>query len=662
MNFFTQANIYGYLQKNRDCMSHQSIKLILMFFLFMSFLPGFNAQGQPGCNVITSSTHTNVGCYGTATGSIDLSVSGGATPYAYAWIAAAGAVIPAGQVNNEDLSGLIAGIYRVTVTDANGCSAIETVTITQAAQSLAASYAQGNPGCDSIGLVNVSPFGGVTPYSYVWSASNGGIVPAAQVNSQDLFNVVAGTYTIVITDAAGCSIALTATLTQKSAPLAATSTQTNVGCSGDPTGSIDLTITGGTLPYTYSWTASNGGVIPAGQETGEDLSGLSAGIYHVIVTSSNGGCVTTKNILITTAKLNITYTQINSTCGASGSIHVNVNGGSPGYTYLWTAANGGIVPVGQANNKDLNSLVAGTYTLTVTDLVACTGSITVIITQSSSGISLTATPINVLCHGDATGAINLLVNGGSGTFTYHWFAFLGGHIPAGQANSQNLTGLTAGVYAVFVSDGNCSAHKIVVVTQPSPLILSGVVSNLHSCNASNAAINLVVFGGTAPYSYSWTASNGGIIPAGQANNQDIHGLTVGTYKVVVTTSHGCTATKTFKVNCPHGHGHEDGDGDGDGDKMVEIDNSAVTVLAYPNPFVSNTGKITFKIRSSVAGNASFELYDIMGTKLGVLFNGNLEKNTDKIVTYNLPVNNKKTLVYRLRVGDKTNSGKVLLLN
>ncbi|CAN5837325.1 hypothetical protein BH11BAC4_BH11BAC4_18790 [soil metagenome] len=790
MNFSTSHNTECVQNKSNFLLFKSIGKFLVLFLIFCSLLPGVYAQT---CNSLAaSSTHINVSCYGTASGSINLAVTGGTSPYAYAWVAATGGIIPAGQATNQNLTGLVAGTYRVAVTDANGCSVIETVVITQAAQPLAASYVQVNPGCDSIGIVNLTPFGGVTPYSYAWTATNGGVVPAGQQHGQDMYNVIPGTYTVLLTDFTGCSITITAVLTQSSAPLVATSTQTNVGCSGAPTGTIDLTVTGGKLPYTYSWTSSNGGIIPAGQSTGEDLSGLSAGIYSVLVTSSNGGCVTTKNILITTGKLNITYTQINQTCGASGSIHVNVNGGSPGYTYSWAATNGGVVPAGEAINKDLDHLVAGTYTLTVTDTIGCTGTITVIITQSGSGISITATPTNVQCFGELNGAINLTVNGGSGQYTYQWFAFFGGHIPAGQANNQNLSGLTAGVYTVFITDGYCSGHKTVVITQPLPLIVTGFVSNLHSCAASDAAINLIVVGGTSPYTYAWTASNGAVIPAGQANNQNLTGLTEGSYTVVVTTSHGCTSTKTFEVNCPHpvfgcGHGfwknhteywnnastytvvhmpaglrftsstnfnayfniapgtaglpnnltmlnavklqggqckgfardavtalldiasgqnvpfpagttdftslyhairtamlasdcdgalrsglkaivescHDDdneGEHDDKNNRIVESGSNLMTLSAYPNPINSFTDKITFKIRPSVSGQATLELYDIMGTKLAVVFNGYLDMNTDKIIVYKIPANNKRTLIYRFRINDKTSSGKVILLN
>ena len=102
--------------------------------------------------------------------------------------------------------------------------------------------------------------------------------------------------------------------------------------------------------------------------------------------------------------------------------------------------------------------------------------------------------------------------------------------------------------------------------------------------------------------------------------------------------------------------------DDDDDRLNETDNNVVTVAVYPNPFNASTGKLTFKLKSEVAGNASFELFDLSGMKVGVLFNGYLDKNVEKIVTYNVPFQSKKTLLYRLQIGNKVNSGKVLFLN
>lgn len=621
------------LQNTNCCLYHSSKifvpksigKFILLFFIPLSLLPRVYSQA---CSSLTvSSTQTNVSCFGMASGSINLTVSGGTSPYTFSWIAVAGGIIPAGQANNQNLTELVAGIYRVTVTDANACSVIKAVFITQATQALTATYVQVNPGCDSVGIVNLTVFGGIAPYSYAWTATNGGVVPAGQQNGQDMYNVIPGTYTVVITDFTGCSITKTAILTQSSTPLVATSTQTNVGCSGDPTGSIDLTVTGGSLPYTYAWTASNGGIIPPGQSTGEDLSGLSAGIYSVLVTSSNGGCATTKNILITTAKLNITYRQINQSCDTAGSIRVNVNGGSPGYTYAWTATNGGIVPPEQVFNKDLRDLVAGTYTLTVTDMVGCTGTITVTITKSL--VDNCPHPAFGCSHGFWKNHPAYW----NSPFTYTVF-----FMPAGLSFTTSTN-----FYTYFnIAPGTGGLPNS--LTMLGALQLGGGQCKAFSRDAIAALLD-VASGQQVPY------------PAGTNDFTSLyHAIRTA---LLASNCNGALrqGLKAIVESC-HGNDKQNDSEDGN-DRIEETSKQLITLLAYPNPINAYTDKITFKIRCTVSGKGTLELYDIMGTKLAVLFNGYLDMNTDKIITYILPANNKKTLIYRFTTGGNTTSGKLL---
>ena len=201
-------------------------------------------------NVLTlSTTQTNVSCFGGNNGSINLTVSGGTAPYTYVWTGSGGGIVPAGQANLQDPSGLVAGTYNVTVTDAAGCSSSTSATITQPAAALATTETHVNASCfgGSTGSINLSVTGGTPPYSYVWTASNGGVVPAGQANLQDLTGLVAGTYSVVVTDANLCTTQRSVIITQ---PAAVTTTEThvNVLCFGGNNGSIDLGVSGGTPP------------------------------------------------------------------------------------------------------------------------------------------------------------------------------------------------------------------------------------------------------------------------------------------------------------------------------------------------------------------------------------------------------------------------------
>jgi hypothetical protein len=157
--------------------------------------------------------------------------------------------------------------------------------------------------------------------------------------------------------------------------------------------------------------------------------------------------------------------------------------------------------------------------------------------------SLTGTQTNVTpCFGNANGAINLSPSGGVAPYTFTWSDI------GAVGNLQNRTGLAAGEYKVVVQDAaGCIATGYFIITQPTAINVSALVTNATSSSASNGAIDLTVTNGSAPYTYSWSANGGGIVPAGQVSNQDLTGLTAGTYKVTVTDAGSCTTTATYVV-------------------------------------------------------------------------------------------------------------------
>ncbi|MEL6925204.1 MAG: hypothetical protein AAFO94_14245, partial [Bacteroidota bacterium] len=211
---------------------------------------------------------TNVNCFGDNTGAIDLAVTGGVTPYTYAW---------SNSATTEDINGLAAGNYTVTVTDANGDTASETFAVSQPASAL--SFSLGTVNDESAanandGSIDINVSGGTTPYTFAWS--NG-------ATTEDLSGLAAGTYTVTITDANGCSLSPAAITVDGNNNPALTidnsaSTVTNVTCFGEATGAINLVLSsGGVAPLTYAW---------SNNATTEDISGLAAGNYSVTVTDA----------------------------------------------------------------------------------------------------------------------------------------------------------------------------------------------------------------------------------------------------------------------------------------------------------------------------------------------------------------------------------------
>ncbi len=340
---------------------------------------------------------TNVSCNGANDGSINLTVAGGADCVAYTFNWSNGAT-------TEDVSNLTAGNYSVTITDANGCSTSSSFTLTEPAllvsSGVAATYVCGtNVSCNGAndGSINLTVTGGADCVAYTFNWSNG-------ATTEDVSNLRAGTYSVTVTDANGCSTSSSFTLTEPaqllSSGVAATYVcGTNVSCAGSNDGSINLTVTGGAscTAYTYLW--SNGA-------TTEDVSNLTAGNYSVTITDANG-CSTTSNFTLTEPdELRVrSITSATFECGyniscngaSDGSIDLTPEGGATcvAYTYNWS--NG-------ATTEDLSGLTAGTYSVTITDANGCSTTASITLTEpallQSSGIAATyACGTNVSCNG-----------------------------------------------------------------------------------------------------------------------------------------------------------------------------------------------------------------------------------------------------------------------
>jgi gliding motility-associated-like protein len=455
----------------------------------------------------TTVTPTNVSCFGGNNGSATVNISGGIPPYTYLWN-----TVPA--QTGATANNLTQGTYSVTITNGIGCTFQTSVTITQPPP-LSVSGVISNVSCaaGNNGSVSVTPSGGTAPYTYLWA-------PGGQTTSS-ISGQIAGTYTVTVTDSKGCILTSNYTITQP-LPVAITLSHTNVSCFNGSNGTATASVTGGTSPYTYSWSPSGG--------TAATASGLAAGTYTVTVTDSKG-CTALSSVTITQpTALAATTTVSNETCDYlnNGTAAANPAGGTPGYTYLWMP--------GGATSASVSALSSGTYTLTVTDANGCAVTTFAVITQPLPLIVNMTNQVNVSCFAGNDGSVMAAPSGGTGTYTYLW--------SPGGSTSQTLSGAAAGTYTVIVTDINgCQAQNQATITQPAlPLSVSNVTSNVSCPGGSNGSVTVTPAGGTAPYTYLWT-------PGGQTT-QTISGQIAGTYTVTVTDSKGCIITSNYTITQP----------------------------------------------------------------------------------------------------------------
>jgi hypothetical protein len=416
-------------------------------------------------------------------------------------------------------------VSDVTVTATGDCTRetikSTTVTIQPCSQSVTSSVTPLCPGATNTGAINMTVTGGTPPYNYTWTRTGGG---SGSGTGTTISGLAAGTYNVTVNSANGCTSSFTATVGTYPA-IVITPTATPVACGGGATGSISLAVSGGTPGYTYDW---GGGV------TTQNRSGLTAGNYSVTVTDSKGCTQAANNInLSQPGGITGTPTATNVLCfgQSTGAITLAVAGGTPPYTYQWNDG---------ASTQNRTNIPAGTYSVTITDSKSCTGTVTnIAVTQPSAALTASLSKTEPAC-GASNGSVTATVSGGTAPYTYDWNG-----TPTGDGTAT-ITGLASGNYQVTITDArNCTFIATISLSNVAAIVLTTNITNI-TCPpgstpplAQNGAIDLVVSGGTAPFTYNWTTSNGsGLTPT----TQDQSGLTAGTYNVTVTDAKGCTAS------------------------------------------------------------------------------------------------------------------------
>lgn len=516
-----------------------------------------------------SASITDVLCNGGSTGAIDLSVTN-LSNCTYDW---------GTQGTSEDITGLAAGTYNVTVTSDMNCVANGSYTVNQNS-AIAVTENTTNASCGSNnGTVTLNISGGVSPYTEDFGADNpnalapgahnytvtddvgcvyngsysisstggptlstsstnvtcpGGTNGTASVSisggsapyTEDwggatIGALSAGTYSVTVTDNNGCVSSEVVTITEPNA-FGSTPNITNVSCNGNSDGSVALNVTGGTSPYSENWGAMNPNSLPAGT-------------HNVTVTDNNGCTYQTSVTINEPAPISASATTTDVDCNGDtdGTAFLNITGGTSPYSENWQGENN-------------TALGAGTYTVIITDDNGCTENVNVTINEPSA-ISATSSTTDVSCNGFTDGTATLTITGGTPAYSENW-------------GGENPNSLGAGTYNVTITDANgCTSSTSVTITEPTALGVSGVVTDESAGN--DGAVDITATGGTPAYSYDWGA---------QGTGEDLTGLAAGTYSVTITDANGCSITDSYTVN----------------DFTSIFENSAIVFSVFPNPAVS----------------------------------------------------------------------------
>ena len=550
------AGTYGvFVIDTLDCISYDSITL-----------------SDPPL-LIVEATGSDVSACGQNDGTATATPSGGGNnfPYIYLW---------SNGDTTQIIDSLTAGLYSVTLTDANGCSARDSILI-ESPDTLDVIIDGTMIVChgESNGELTAHPSHGTSPFTYLWSNGD---------TTQTIKGLAPGAYAATVTSSEGC-IGMDSTKIDPNPPITISANVNNVTCFGFSNGSINVAIGGGTSPLSILWSNGSNSTI---------RNNLSAGNYPLTITDGVG-CTRLDTISVQQPPpLNLSFNSSSGSCGTNGFSIAIVLGGTQPYTYQWsngsttsfndnlspgsysvtitdakncqktgtviipayppiipnvtatnTTCNGttdgtataspvdGIAPYTYLwsngnTTKTISNLLPGTYFVTVTDDVGCsaTGSAQVML---GVGLNVTINGAGMLCPGQ-TGTLTAMASGGSPNYTYQW---------SNGATNQTIVNLNAGTYTVTVTDPNgCMGSATATITSGGNFTINSTFENVGCFGENTGRINLNVINAVPPVLYNW--SNG----VTTANNDN---LPAGNYTVTVTDGSGCSKESSFSISQPN---------------------------------------------------------------------------------------------------------------
>jgi len=480
---------------------------------------------------VTINLVTNVNCNGESTGTIEITPTGGTPGYSFFWTGPNGFT-----ATTEDISGLAIGDYNLNLSDANSCNRFFPALVTIIENPpITASFVTTGLNCgmplpSNDGAIDATVSGGSPGYSFSWSGPNG-----FSATTEDVTGLEPGSYVLEVTDNLGCVEVMAPQLITSPTPLTAITTQVDIDCFGAADGSIDLTVGGGTSPYSFAWTGPSGYTAIT-----EDISGLEAGAYSVTITYSSICSVPFTDIATITESPEITVSSVKTdiSCGGltDGIIDITVSGGLQPYQFDWTGLSGFT-----STDEDLSGLAAGSYSLTITDGYNCMVSFpnqeTII--EPSSVVATYVSHQDVPCNGDSNGAIQIDVTGGIAPYTYEWTNSSGTPV----SSVEDPSGLPAGTYSLAVTDANGCLFNfpdLATIAEPPPLTAGLTRTDVTCFGAGDGTITVTAAGGAGPYEYS----SDGITYQGAAT---IGPLNAGFYTIWTRDANSCVVTDTVTI-------------------------------------------------------------------------------------------------------------------
>ena len=299
-----------------------------------------------------------------------------------------------------------------------------------------------------------------------------------------------------------------------------------ISCFGLTDASIDLTVNGGVAPYSYSWQDSVSGFI----STSDDLTNLSEGVYHCFITDFNGCEVPLMSVIITEPQplsMSSTFTDVSCYSLNDGTIDLNVSGGIPPYSVIWTSVNGYL-----GSGESISNLPPDIYTATITDANNCGPIVSLIAIIEPSQIILFGIESDISCFGMNDGAINLTTTGNNLSFSWSGPSLF-------SSNMEDISNLIPGIYTInLIDDNSCvgpSANYTIV--EPSDIVVTTIISNVSCYNGNDGSIDLTITGGAGNYTTIWTGTNSYF-----SMSEDIFTLSSGMYTYSVTDANGCSPT------------------------------------------------------------------------------------------------------------------------